>query len=341
MPDLTAIVLAAGLGKRMKSTLPKVLHSCAGRPLVEYPVRAAFEAGAGRVVVVASPETRDPIQRDLAAEYGADRVLVTVQHPPRGTGDAARVGLQAVSSARVLILCGDTPLLTADDLGSLVAAQAGSPLAVLGAVLEDPTGYGRIVRDERGRVTEIREHRDCTDEQRAVREVNAGVYAVDVAFLRASLGRLTPSNAQGEYYLTDVVAMAAESGGAVGVVGSRDSLLGVNDRWQLAEAEALLFARVARGHAEAGVTVRPGACIEDTVTFAGDATVGANVHLRGATRVGVGATIDVGCVVTDAVIGDGAALGPFTIVHRGEVAAGVRTEPHTVVGAPYGSVASE
>jgi bifunctional UDP-N-acetylglucosamine pyrophosphorylase/glucosamine-1-phosphate N-acetyltransferase len=343
MSDLSAIVLAAGLGKRMKSSLPKVLHPCAGRPLVHYPVRAAFEAGAGQVVVVASPETKASLERELVAAYGADRVAVTVQNPPRGTGDAARVGVTPVKSPRVLILCGDTPLLTADDLRPLIASlpPAGAvKLAVLSAVLQDPTGYGRVLRDAMGNVTEIREHKDCNDDQRAVTEVNAGVYVVETPFLRDSLQCLSPANAQGEYYLTDVVAMAAAGGGAVGVVGSRDSLLGVNDRSQLVEAESLLFARIARQHAKHGVTVRAGACIEDTVTFSGDALVGANAHLRGRTQVGLRTVVDVGCVVTDAKIGDDVVLAPYSVVRAAEVAAGTRTSPHAVVVPDAGSVAS-
>ncbi len=335
MSDLSAIVLAAGLGKRMKSNLPKVLHPCAGRPLVHYPVRAAFEAGARQVVVVASPQTREPIQHDLTRVFGAERVIVTVQDPPRGTGDAARVGVGPVTTERVMILCGDTPLLTAADLDALVQGLGVAPggrLAVLSAILEDPTGYGRILRDEAGAVTQIREHRDCSEAERAVREVNAGVYVVDTEFLRAGLGRLTPSNAQGEYYLTDVVAMAAADGGASGVVGSRDSLLGVNDRSQLVEAEGLLFARIARQHAARGVTVCAGACIEDGVTFAGEARVEANAQLCGNTRVGAGAVVGVGCVATNAVIGAGAVLAPYTVVRDAEVKAGTRTIAHATIG---------
>jgi bifunctional UDP-N-acetylglucosamine pyrophosphorylase/glucosamine-1-phosphate N-acetyltransferase len=270
---------------------------------------------------------------------------MAVQNPPRGTGDAARVGVELVTADRVLILCGDTPLLTPADLrplASALEATESARLAVLSAILDDPTGYGRILRDESGNVTEIREHRDCSEEQRTVHEVNAGVYVVETPFLREALTRLSPSNAQGEYYLTDVVAMAHGDGGAVGVVGSRDSLLGVNDRSQLAEAEALLYARIAREHAKNGVTVRAGACIEDTVTFAGEATVGANAFLRGETRVGRGAVIDIGCVVTDATVSEGAKLGPYTVVQPGaEVGPRVQTEPHSVVQTPPESVTAE
>jgi len=187
-------VLAAGQGKRMVSALPKVLHRAAGRPLVHYPVRAALEAGAEHGIVVASPETRELIERDLVAAFGPGRITVVVQSPPRGTGDAARVGLEAVDGERVFILCGDTPLLQGGDLAPLEAALSAAPtlrVVVSSARLDDPTGYGRILRDGAGRVTAIREHRDlASDEERAIREVNSGQYAADVAFLRAALAEL-------------------------------------------------------------------------------------------------------------------------------------------------------
>lgn len=332
MPTLSAIVLAAGQGKRMASALPKVLHPAAGRPLVHYPVRAAFAGGAERVVVVASPETQAPLRRELSAAFGGDRLEVVVQSPPRGTGDAARVGLAVVSGGRVLILCGDTPLLEGEDLTSLAAALEADPLlrlVVSSARLEDPTGYGRILRDARGALLGIREHRDLVDDnQRAICEVNAGLYAADVAFLRGALTELEPTNAQGELYLTDTVAVAARQGAAAARLGSADALLGVNDRAQLVAAEERLFARVARRLGAAGVTVQGGARIDDTVEIGPDSRIESAARLRGKTRLGRAVTVGVGALLDDCEVGDSATIGAYAVLTGRRVLPGDRVAPH-------------
>jgi bifunctional UDP-N-acetylglucosamine pyrophosphorylase/glucosamine-1-phosphate N-acetyltransferase len=318
MTSLHAIVLAAGQGKRMKSALNKVLHTVAGRPLVFYPVRAALEAGAERAVVVVNPDNKAAVEEYLKREFGADRIRTAVQDPPRGTGDAARVGLAQVESERVLILYGDTPLLRADELRALVAQIDGdksAELSLMSCSLENAAGYGRVLREANGAVREVREDKDLrSDAERATTEVNAGVYAVRTSMLRDALATLTPSNAQGEYYLTDVVAVAAKSRGAHALPGHPDALLGVNDRSQLAEAEEILFRRIGMRHAAQGVTIHGDPKIDDSVTIEPDAVIEAGVRLRGATAVGAGAIIDVGCVVQDSRIGPRALLKPYSVV---------------------------
>jgi bifunctional UDP-N-acetylglucosamine pyrophosphorylase/glucosamine-1-phosphate N-acetyltransferase len=179
-------------------------------------------------------------------------------------------------------------------------------------------------------VVEVREHRDLeSDEQRAIREVNAGVYVAEATWLKQALEHLSPANAQGEYYLTDVVGMGARAGGAVAVVGGAQNLVGVNDRAQLAAAEESMFRRIAARNARAGVTVRGDARIDDTVRLEEDVTVEAGASLRGATKVGRGARIDVGCVVTDSEIGEGARLGAYVVLNRSSVAAGTDVAPFT------------
>jgi bifunctional UDP-N-acetylglucosamine pyrophosphorylase / glucosamine-1-phosphate N-acetyltransferase len=317
MSDLTAVVLAAGLGTRMKSSLPKLLHRAAGRALVEYPVRAALSLGAARVVVVTSP---NPELTAFFARTFGDRVVSVVQDPPRGTGDAARIGLTAVETERVLILCGDTPLVTTAELGRIVDAANGVELAVAAAELLEPHGYGRILRDTDGRVREIREQRDLqTDAERAIREVNAGIYAGRREPLVAALAALRPNNAQGEYYLTDVVAALSRSGTVVCVRGPADALVGVNDREQLRQAEEALFTSIRARLGQSGVTVHGDARIDDTVAVEPGAEIEAAVRLRGSTTIGAGAFIDVGSVVTDAAIGAGAMLKPYSIVGSSSV----------------------
>ena len=316
LANTTALILAAGQGTRMKSATPKVLHAIAGRPLVHYPVEAALEAGCAEVVVVVG-HGRELVSAYLAKAFGG-RVKTAVQEQQRGTGDAARAGMSAVSSAteRVLIYYGDVPLMAAGDVAPVVTALEGGPgLAVATCEVDEPFGYGRVLRDERGDVIEIREQRDLRDDrERAVREINPGIYAANVALIRAALASLKPNNAQGELYLTDIVSYARSAKERIIAVKSRAEVLGgVNDRQQLAEADEAMIARIARKWRVAGVTVRAGARIESGVTIAEDATIETGACLRGATRVGKGAVIDVGCVLTNVDVAEGAVLKPYTI----------------------------
>ena len=312
--------MAAGVGKRMKSQLTKMLHTLAGRPLVYFPVRAVLDSGASRAVVVTSPSARDHIDSFLSQAFGRSRIECVVQDPPRGTADAARVGFEALTSPgeRVLIVNGDVPLLRPEDLtrlGDALDAHRTAVLSLMTCLLDDPAGYGRVLRDGEGRVLEVREHRDLTGAgQSAVREVNAGAYLAKSSLLRKAFDQIKPTNDQGEYYLTDVVAIAAREGGATAVRVDPEAMLGVNDRAQLAECETILFQRIAERHARAGVTVRGDARIEDAVEIEPDATIEPGVSLRGKTVIAGGATVDVGCVVTDSTIGQNALLKPYSVV---------------------------
>jgi len=332
MSGLTALVLAAGQGKRMKSRLPKMLHPAAGRPLVHYPIRAAFAAGAERVVVVTSPECKALIDAHVGAAFEPGTVTTVVQDPPRGTGDAARVGLESLGpiASRILVLCGDTPLLGADDLRRVLAAldADGVALAMLSCDLDDPRGYGRVLRDAHGRVVEIREDRDLEPDARPrEKEVNAGVYAMSAETLWGGIATLGANNAQGEYYLTDVVAYGARTARVVAIKGSPDALVGVNDRVQLAEAEELLARRIVDRHRIAGVTVRAGARIDDTVEIGQDACIETGVELRGKTTVGEGALVDSGCIITDCTIGEGAVVLPYSVMNESSVGARAQIGP--------------
>ena len=331
MSDLYAVVLAAGHGKRMMSALPKVMHPIAGRPLVHYPIAAALEAGARRAVVVVGHE-RERVTPYLARTFG-DRISIALQEQQNGTGHATQQALPALPADvdRVLILCGDTPLLLADELGALARAlddDDDCSLAMLTCRIDDAAGYGRILRDDRGKVVGIREHRDLrTEQERAIREVNPGVYCARVTFLRDALQALRPDNAQGELYLTDVVAHAAAIGSVRDVPGDAHSLIGVNDREQLARAEDLMHARIISRLRRSGVTVRTGATIEDTVQIEPDATIEQGASLRGQTTIGARAHIDVGSVVVDSVIGPGASLKPYSVVSQSRVDADAQVGP--------------
>lgn len=269
--------------------------------------------------------------QSLQAAFGT-QVRFAVQAEQRGTGHAALQGLQALEpeADRVLIVYGDCPLVVVDDLRALVAALDAAPhasLAMLTCSVPQPHGYGRIVRDDQGRVVQVREERDLTEAQRGICEVNPGMYLARVPFLREALASLSPNNAQGELYLTDVVELAARAGGVVDVRGDASNLLGVNDRAQLVEAEELMYERIAQRLRREGVTVRAGARIEATVQIEADATIESAVVLRGRTRIGAGARVDVGCVVTDAVVQAGAYLKAYSVVTESTVGAGAQIGP--------------
>ncbi|MGC4092476.1 MAG: bifunctional UDP-N-acetylglucosamine diphosphorylase/glucosamine-1-phosphate N-acetyltransferase GlmU [Polyangiaceae bacterium] len=328
MPSLTAIVLAAGQGTRMKSRLPKVLHTVAGRPLLYYPLKAAFDAGAEHAVIVSSG--RSEIQAELERYFPKEKLSIAVQEVARGTGDAVRIGLEQVKSERVLIVCGDTPLVRSVDLTPLVAVLDGpeQPLvSLLTCELEDPQGYGRILRDAQGRVVAVREHKDlANDAERAVREVNAGMYAASTAALRDAVARIVPNNAQGEYYLTDVVHLVG-SGRAVSVLGHREALVGVNDRSQLHAAETTMFQRIRERHARAGVSVRGDVYIDEGVELGEDVVLEVGVRLRGETRIGRGTLVDVGSVLDDVVVGENVVIKPYSIMTRSEVGRAAQIGP--------------
>ena len=319
MKTTTAIVLAAGQGTRMRSALPKVMHSVCGLPIVHFGVRAALDAGCSEVVVVVG-HGRQAVEEYLARAFAGQNVRTAVQEPQRGTGDAARIGLAAAAkgAARVVVLNGDVPLLTGDDLHAIEApladARAPAALSLATCVVGDPSGYGRVLRSA-GKAVEIREQRDLrTDDERAVREINAGIYAVDIDLLSDALAVLMPNNAQGELYLTDVVAFASNAGKRIATVDrGEDVLAGVNDREQLARVERVMRGRITRHWRLAGATVREGAQIDAGVVLEPDATVESGAVLRGSTRVAARAIVDVGCVLTNVEVGDGAVVKPYSV----------------------------
>jgi bifunctional UDP-N-acetylglucosamine pyrophosphorylase/glucosamine-1-phosphate N-acetyltransferase len=283
--------------------------------MIHYVVEAAQAAGATDVIAVVG-HGRDEVTAYLQRSFG-DRVRTALQATQRGTGDAANAGLKALpeTSELVLILCGDTPLLDPAEIVRLKGAiEPGAPLAILTADAADPTGYGRILRDESKRVTGVREERDCSPDEALIREVNPGVYLARADFLREALAALSPINAQGELYLTDIVEAATKRGGVCAVKArSHASLVGINDRVQLAAVEETLYSRIADAHRRAGVTVRGTARIDAGVVIEPDATIEHGAVLRGATRVGAGALIDVGAVLTDTVVEPGAVVKPYSV----------------------------
>jgi bifunctional UDP-N-acetylglucosamine pyrophosphorylase/glucosamine-1-phosphate N-acetyltransferase len=321
----------------MKSKRSKLLHEVCGRSLISYAITAASALEPEHLVVVVGH------QREQVSEHVheiAPWAVQAVQEEQLGTGHAVRCGLETLPelSGDVVVTYGDVPLLTGETLAGLVAEHhaAGNAVTVLTAVVESPTGYGRIVR-EHGAVARIVEEKDATDDERSIREINSGIYVFDAATLNAGLANLRTDNAAGELYLTDVVTYANGAGGSVGahLIDDPWQTEGVNDRVQLAGLSRELNRRILEKWMRAGVTVLDPATtwVADTVDLAEDVTLLPNTILRGATSIAEGATIGPDTMLTDvevgtgasvtrthatlAVIGEGAEVGPYSFIRPG------------------------
>lgn len=320
-----ALVLAAGLGTRMRSELAKVLHPLLGRPMVRFPVAAAQDAGFAVTVVVHHQE-----ERVRAALAGQD-VRFARQVTPRGTGDAVRAGLSELPEAgRLAVLAGDTPLFRAETLTRLAEAHGDNLVTVLTARVPDPAAYGRVLRGADGCPQRIVEAREATPEQLDIDEINTGVYLFDLAWLRTVLPDLQPHPPKGEIYLTDALELAAKLGRAGAVVHPDvEEVMGVNDRVALAEARHLLQQRVLRQHMLAGVTFEdPGsALVEADVAIGEDVTIGPGVVLRGRTVIERDVLVGPGCVLQDCFVGSGVVLGAYTVCEGAVVEAGAKVGP--------------
>ncbi len=312
--SLGAVVMAGGLGTRMKSEVPKHLHPILGRRMVDWVVEAARPLAPSRLVVVVSPETAD-------AFAGLE---VAVQDVPRGTGDAVRCARSTLDGVdRVLVLSGDTPLLTAELLTDLLAVhvERGTAATVLSFVPDDIRSYGRVVRGTDGDLERIVEASDASLEELAIGEANSSIYVFEASTLWPALERLQPANSQGELYLTDAVRDVVGAGGTVAVHVAPDprETEGVNTRVELAQAAARLRDRINVGHMLAGVTIVDPAStwIEPTVTIEPDAVIHPFTVLRGATAIATGASVGPHVVVDGALIGEAALVGPFCYLRPG------------------------
>ncbi len=314
---LAAVVLCAGKGTRMKSDMAKVLHPVLGQPLAAWPVGRALALGCAPVVAVVGHQG-EQVRTALEARFPGQPLRFATQTEQRGTADAVRVGLSALEGVQgpVLVLYGDTPLLREATLLALleVFRRGTAPLALVSTRSPAPAGYGRVLRVS-GRITGIVEERDCTADQRSIDEVNVGVYVIDAAFLRDGLAQLRPVNAQGEYYLTDLVALAAQRGEVGSVTAPFADTVGVNDRADLAWCVQALRQRINLEHMRAGVTLQDPSTvtIEAEVTIGPDTVIEPGVSLRGKTRVGRGVTIGQGSVFTGTELGDGTTVLPYSV----------------------------
>lgn len=327
-PAPTVLILAAGRGTRMRSRTPKVLHELCGIPMVLWPVRAALAAGAGRMVVVDSPER-------ALADVLPEGVELAVQTQADGTGGAVvaavaqldATGADGSRGAPVVVLSGDVPLISGETIAELVRAheQSGAGATMASTILDDPSGYGRVVRDEHGaveRVVETKTDGDATYEQLRIREVNTGVYVFAGDALRDALPRLSADNAQGELYLPQVLDLIRADGGTVAAhaVADQRLVLGVNDRAALAQVRALAQETIHARHMVAGVTiVDPRATVIDVdVEIGRDTTIEPFTTIRGHTRIGEGCLVRHSYLI-DCLLENGATVGPFAYLRPGSV----------------------
>jgi bifunctional UDP-N-acetylglucosamine pyrophosphorylase/glucosamine-1-phosphate N-acetyltransferase len=325
----TVVILAAGQGTRMRSATPKMLHQICGRPMVDWTIRAALDSGAGRVVVV---DGRDRVLEGRLPEG----VTLAVQEEPLGTGDAVRAAAGHIDrGAPVVVLAGDAPLVTGEVISALSAEHAGQGAAATMATmeLESPDGYGRVVRTPDGsveRVVETKRPGDATPAELAIREVNTGLFAFDGQALVDALAHLEADNAQGEYYLPDVIPVLRGGGRVVAAfpVDDPSLLLGVNDRADLAVVRALIQRRIHERHMRAGVTiVDPASTLIDAdVELGADTVVEPSSFLRGSTRVAGGCRVGPLTTLIDSDLGEGVVV-PYSYLVECRVAAGAAVGP--------------
>ena len=322
---IAAVVLAAGKGTRMKSERAKVLHQMAGRPMAFFPIRAALALDASPIVVVVGYQAEN-VKEELGRQFAGAPIRFALQAEQLGTGHAVLCAQEALRGfeGSVLILAADVPLLRTQTLQRLVDARRGLDLALLACRASDPKGYGRIVRRPDGTVAKIVEEKDASPEERKIAEVNASVYLADAKFLFSALRGLGRSNAQGEYYLTDIVAR----GRAVAVEAEETEVAGVNDRAQLARSAAQIRERRNAQLMKDGVTLVDPAVtyVDEGIEVGTDTVLEPLVSLRGKTRIGRGVQLGQGCVIVDSEIADGAKILPYSHLE------GARIGPSAVVG---------
>ena len=317
MKPTTAVILAAGKSMRMKSDLPKVLHEVCGQPMLSYVIEACRAVGVERLIVVVG-HGRELVREAYA---GASDIIWVHQAEQHGTGHAVMVCEEALAdfAGNVLVIAGDMPLIHSETLQALLEehARTGNAVTLATSVLDNPHGYGRIARDEQGNLSAIVEHKDCTPEQLEIHEVNPSYYCFDGARLFAALGKLTVGNVQGEYYITDTVAILKREGGGAGAIPAvpQEDALGINSRADLAEVNRIMQDRIQQSWMERGVTViDPG-----STWIEHGASIGRETVVYPFSFVGVGA-----------VVGESCRLGPFAQVRGGE---------HVVAGAVVGPAA--
>lgn len=328
----TSVILAAGMGTRMKSKMPKVLHTVCGKPLSKWVIDASKAAGADKVCAVVGHKA------ETVKEVLGDVCEFALQAEQKGTGHAVMQAIDVIKNSKgeVVILNGDTPLITAETINKAIEYHKnnGNQATVITAILDDATGYGRIVRDNDGSVLKIVEQKDASEEEKKINEVNSGMYVFDAQSLVYALDKITPNNAQGEYYLTDTLEILLSAGKKIGgyAISDNDEIRGINDRVQLNEAENIMQKRINEYHMRNGVTMRnpESVYIEDGVEIGNDTEICQNVTIKSGTKIGSDCVIGSGSMLDGAVIHDGVDV-LSSVILESEVDEGTHVGPFAYI----------
>ena len=322
MDNLVSVILAAGKGTRMKSGLVKVLHTIAGIPMLAYPIRAAQEVGCSRILVVAGHQ-----KEKVEAAFKGQDIVFAYQEQQLGSGHAVAVTEHLLQGFEgdVLILCGDVPFISAHTLERFLKshADAQAAVSVLSVTIDAPRGYGRILRTESGSFCGIAEEKDAAESQKAIREINSGIYCCKAPFLFEALKKVGTNNEQGEYYLPDIVSIGVSLGKKVQAVetDSFQEVQGINDRVGLAQAEALMRRRILEAHMKNGVTILdPGSTyIDADIPIGGDTVIYPNTLIRGRSAIGQECTIEISCSIADSEIGNSVHIKPSCVIDQSRI----------------------
>lgn len=328
----TSVILAAGMGTRMKSKMPKVLHKVCGKPLSKWVIDTSEAAGADKVCAVVGHKA------ETVKEVLGDVCKFALQAEQKGTGHAVMQAIDVIKNSKgeVVILNGDTPLITAETINKAIEYHKnnGNQATVITAILDDATGYGRIVRDNDGSVLKIVEQKDASKEEKKINEVNSGMYVFDAQSLVYALDKITPNNAQGEYYLTDTLEILLSAGKKIGgyAISDNDEIRGINDRVQLNEAEKIMQKRINEYHMRNGVTMRnpESVYIEDGVEIGNDTEICQNVTIKSGTKIGSDCVIGSGSMLDRAVIHDGVDV-LSSVILESEVDEGTHVGPFAYI----------
>ncbi len=328
----TSVILAAGMGTRMKSKMPKVLHKVCGKPLSKWVIDASKAAGSDKVCAVVGHKA------ETVKEVLGDVCEFALQAEQKGTGHAVMQAIDVIKNSKgeVVILNGDTPLITAETINKAIEYHKnnGNQATVITAILDDATGYGRIVRDNDGSVLKIVEQKDASEEEKKINEVNSGMYVFDAQSLVYALDKITPNNAQGEYYLTDTLEILLSAGKKIGgyAISDNDEIRGINDRVQLNEAEKIMQKRINEYHMRNGVTMRnpESVYIEDGVEIGNDTEICQNVTIKSGTKIGSDCVIGSGSMLDRAVIHDGVDV-LSSVILESEVDEGTHVGPFAYI----------